>query len=282
MFYDILVPGEILWDCCEQERNLAGAPFNFAKHIHRLGAAPFFVSAVGNDDDGDQIMLRLAGMQIPNELSVSGCKTGICKVTRSPSGENQYDLLKPAAWDDITISSAVLQAADAANAIYFGTLAQRDMASRAAIQQLVTGCFVDKQKVLDVNLRPPYDDEAVIRWSVEHCDILKYSAEEKLRLSYALFGQRIDDAQVIAVRCMDTYGVSIVVETLGKRGAQAWSSSGENAYADAPEVKAVSTVGAGDAFIAAFYVATLRGMPLNGALQYAVNYASRVVAGYIH
>ena len=51
--------GEILWDMLPGGKQLGGAPANFAYHAHALGAKGSIVSAVGADEQGQEIILRL-------------------------------------------------------------------------------------------------------------------------------------------------------------------------------------------------------------------------------
>ena len=45
--------GEVLFDIFDDGARLGGAPLNLAVHLHRLGAEPLLVSAVGQDTLGD-------------------------------------------------------------------------------------------------------------------------------------------------------------------------------------------------------------------------------------
>ena len=49
--------GEILFDIYPEGKKLGGAPFNFAYHITKLTGQSNFVSRVGNDSDGDEILI---------------------------------------------------------------------------------------------------------------------------------------------------------------------------------------------------------------------------------
>ena len=52
----ILVIGEILFDVCANYRRLGGAPFNFAYHLKNFGFEVRFVSKIGMDDAGKEIL----------------------------------------------------------------------------------------------------------------------------------------------------------------------------------------------------------------------------------
>ncbi|MGC6489115.1 MAG: PfkB family carbohydrate kinase, partial [Planctomycetota bacterium] len=51
--------GERLWDGAADGRRPGGAPANFACHAAQLGAEAWAVSAVGDDDDGAELVRAL-------------------------------------------------------------------------------------------------------------------------------------------------------------------------------------------------------------------------------
>ena len=48
--------GEALWDVLPEGKKIGGAPANFAYHVSQFGFDSRVVSAVGNDELGDEIM----------------------------------------------------------------------------------------------------------------------------------------------------------------------------------------------------------------------------------
>jgi len=58
----IISLGEVLWDILPSREHLGGAPFNFAWHAHNLGHEVCFVSAVGNDQRGNQTLQQMADL----------------------------------------------------------------------------------------------------------------------------------------------------------------------------------------------------------------------------
>jgi len=67
----ILVIGEILFDEFPSYRRLGGAPFNFAYHLKNFGFDVRFISRIGRDDAGREILhkLELAGFD-PDDIQV--------------------------------------------------------------------------------------------------------------------------------------------------------------------------------------------------------------------
>jgi fructokinase len=171
MAAEILCVGEVLWDALPAGLFLGGAPFNVAGHLHALGVRVGVVSRVGDDRLGTEALERLARSGIATDLVQidPALETGFVSVTLDDDGIPAYDIVEPAAWDHIALQDGLLERAASAAAIVFGSLAQRHVVSRATIERL---CEVDVPKVFDVNLRPPYDDVAVVRHSLGHADIV--------------------------------------------------------------------------------------------------------------
>ena len=82
-------------------------------------------------------------------------------------GEPNYTIHQPAAWDFLELSDEWVQLVGRANAICFGSLAQRNQESRQTIQTLVAERSADTCiRVFDVNLRAPYYSSEVLQESL--------------------------------------------------------------------------------------------------------------------
>lgn len=77
---------------------------------------------------------------------------------------------------------------------------------------------------------------------------------------------------VAAAHDLIDQGITTVVVSMGARGAL-FVSDTQTVWAHPPEVKVVSTVGAGDAMVAGFVTATLRGLPLFQTAQLATAFS---------
>ena len=51
--------GELLWDLLPTGKTAGGAPINFVYHASRLGAEGYAISAIGDDDNGRDILSEL-------------------------------------------------------------------------------------------------------------------------------------------------------------------------------------------------------------------------------
>ena len=101
---DFFAFGEILWDCLPSGRHAGGAPFNVAAHLAQLGDSVALISAIGRDPLGDEI-LQVARDKSVNVDFVSrvriGLPTGTVIATLDEKGNATYELVQPAAWDEI-------------------------------------------------------------------------------------------------------------------------------------------------------------------------------------
>lgn len=261
----VLCVGEILWDSLPAGLFLGGAPFNVASHLHALGEEVHFLSRVGDDRLGAEALRRVAGQGLATDLVQTdpALPTGFVSVTLSPDGSPRYDIVRPAAWDAIEATPAALERARAADAIVFGTLAQRDQRSREAIRHLLAGPALP---VLDVNLRPPYDRWALVEHSLAMARLVKLNREELERLAgwFGLPGGEREAMRALAER----FDCPTVCVTRGEQGALLlhrgrWAEHGGF------RVRVRDTVGAGDAFLAALLHGLLSGAEELAALQHA-------------
>ena len=253
---EILCVGEILWDALPEGLFLGGAPFNVARHLHALGEEVVFVSRVGDDVLGEEARRRLRAQGLDAALVQidDSLPTGFVRVALdADTGEPDYEIVEPAAWDAITLTDALRQHAERAAALVFGSLAQRASTSRQTIQRL---CETDALRVFDINLRPPYVDRAVIEHSLRVADVVKLNESELSRLrDWFGLAAAPEAAMDDLATTFDCWAVCV---TWGSEGARLWQDgvcSHQAGYA----VDVEDTVGAGDAFLSTLLAGLLDG-----------------------
>jgi len=262
---EILCVGELLWDALPAGLFLGGAPFNVACHLRAAGAAVTMVTRVGNDQLGDEARRRVARFGVSTDLVQvdTSLPTGFVRVTVADDGNAAYDILEPAAWDNLETTRTLLERADAAQAVVFGTLAQRGGVTRDTLRRILDTRAL---KVLDVNLRPPYDDREIIRDSLRRADVVKLNEEEMQRLASWL--DLRGDLQRTAAALAETFHCYTVCVTRGPHGAALWR---DGRWSEHPgfEVDVRDTVGSGDAFLAVLLAGLLKGTDDEALLHHA-------------
>ena len=274
----ILSCGEVLWDLFPEGPRFGGAPANFACHAAILGGDVAILSAVGNDARGHEAVAILQGFGIDASLvqRIEDSPTGSVGVNVDGAGKPSFAIHAGSAWDHIAWTSALESRIAEMDAIYFGTLGQRGEASRATIRQaLKLARARGILRVLDVNLRKPFCDAALIRDSIAHASVLKLSDDELGEVA-ATCGVALDAKPEATLRALLTrFGLDLVVMTRGAKGALLVSANDAINQPGIP-TQVVDTVGAGDSFTAAFVLGLLRGEAREVILRKACETATAV------
>lgn len=270
--------GEVLWDLLPGGAALGGAPCNFAYRIQALGDRGVIVSRLGEDELGRRAAKQLAALGVETAFLQwdEARPTGTVEVRVDAQGRPDFLIRPQAAFDRIECRDHLLRLAAEARCICFGTLIQRTVESRRTLEALLRA-GAPALKFLDLNLRKDCFSRETVVGSLEHADVLKLSEDEAAYLAgeFELPKSSLADfARTILERCL----LSHCVITLGERGALAASAKGECVYVPGIQVKVVDTVGAGDAFSAAFVHALLRGRSLGECCARGVALGAMVAA----
>jgi fructokinase len=253
--------GELLWDLLPTGRKLGGAPANFTYHAHVLGADACLISRVGNDSDGDGALAELKRLGLATDCVQvdSSLRTGIVTVQLEGDGQPQYTIHENVAWDALAGDAPARAAISHADAVCFGTLAQRSERSRETIRSLLSLAPSSALRILDVNLRAPYIFRDVINDSLNLANVLKLN-EIELPL-IARFFQVPDEPRETIRALADRFALRSVAYTRGARGSILFAE-GEWSELPSPPTEVVDTVGAGDSFTAAMTLGLLAKWPL--------------------
>jgi len=266
--------GEMLWDVFPEGKKLGGAPLNFSHHCGQLGASAHPVSAVGVDSDGAEIRQILASKNLPDAQvqTDTAHPTGRVNVTLQ-NGKPTYEILAEVAWDYIRFDQNLRDLASRADAVCFGSLAQRSPVSRATIQTFLEAMGPESLRIFDVNLRQNFYSKEILETSLRHANIFKLSDEELPTLAgfFDLSGQVLEQLQ--ALRQM--FDLSLVAYTRGGEGSLLVTASETSDHPGIP-TEVVDTVGAGDSFTATLCMGLLQKLPLAEINQRACRVASFV------
>lgn len=269
--------GELLWDLLPDERRLGGAPANFAYHAAMQGAEAYVVSAVGDDSDGRDIVAELEqrGMAIEHIAVISEVATGTVSVELT-EGVPTYTINYPAAWDFIPFVSGLSKLAGRADAICFGTLAQRSELSRTTLRRFLAHAPSCCLKVLDLNLRQKFFSVELVRDSLQLCNVLKVSDEELATIA-SLLGIGGDMDEVITF-LVQKYQLKYAVVTKGCAGSVFYDGKDFLAVPAVDFGPVVDTVGCGDSFTAVLITGLLLGIEPQAAMRHAAAIAGFVCA----
>ena len=268
--------GELLWDCFVDTRRIGGAPANVAFHAAALGNVGLVCSRVGYDALGNELVatLEARGLDCAHVQRDRTRPTGTVLVDTAQPERPAYTIHADVAWDHLEFNASLERLAGQADAVCFGTLAQRSAASRDAIRALLRAAH-GARRVYDVNLRQEAAPLDTIEASLRLAHVVKVNEEEASALSRVL---RLPAERAAFARALcERFEVELVCVTRGPRGCEVyWGSSALECPGRAVEV--VDTVGAGDAFTAGLVSGLLWGWPPARAAALA-NELGALVAG---
>ena len=273
--FQIVGIGEVLWDLLPTGKQLGGAPANFACHAHALSANARLISRVGDDPPGREIIANFRARGIPTEtIGVdTAAPTGSVSVEVDAQGHPQFTIHENVAWDHIAADSAALAAVRSADAVCFGTLAQRTKFVRATVAALLAATRPDALRIFDINLRPPFIDPDVISRSLATANVLKLN-EQELPMLAEIFHLSGEPTQQLATLA-DRFSLRLVALTRGSDGS-VLLADGQLVEQPGLPTAVRDTVGAGDSFTAAAAIGFLRNWPLEQISLYANTIAAYV------
>lgn len=268
--------GEALWDVLPEGKKIGGAPANFAYHVSQFGLESCAVSAVGDDELGQEIRSNFEEKKLQTLIETVPYPTGTVQVEIDKLGVPQYDIKENVAWDNIPFTPQIEELAHRTKAICFGSLAQRNEVSRNTIEQFIEAMpkTEDTLIVFDVNLRQSFYSREVLDRSMKRCNVLKINDEELITISRML-GYQGTDLQSKCWILLGRYHLKMLILTCGVNGSYVFTP-GSMSFIATPKVKVADTVGAGDSFTGAFVACILKGLSVADAHQKAVNVSAFV------
>jgi fructokinase len=271
----IISIGEVLWDVFGDTEHLGGAAFNFAAHAKILGHSVSFISAVGEDRRGRRVLEKMETMGLPTRFirQVKNHPTGIVTVSLDASGQPHFTIHRPAAYDFPGLSKGDLAelSSHRPDWIYFGTLFQMSPKAKALTVKVID-VNQEARRFYDVNLRENCYEASLVNELMARATAVKLNDQEADMIQ-TMFGWSYRSLEDFCRGTARTFGWEAVCVTRGEAGCVLLV--GDNyVEAEGYEVRVADTVGAGDAFAAAF----LHGMGRGWPAQEVADFANRVGA----
>ena len=267
--------GEVLWDVIGDKEYLGGAALNFSAHASRLGHDVFFVSAVGKDERGRRVLDRMGELGLSTRFvpQVESYPTGLVTVELNAAGVPKFTLHHPAAYDvpQLTAGDLAELLSPKPDWIYFGTLFQMSPQAKELTYRLIDS-HCGARLLYDVNLRKDHSTATLVRELMGRAQVAKLNEDEATSIDQML-GRPSRSLQDFCRDYAKEFGWQAVCVTRGEKGC-VMLLNGEYVEAGGFSVHATDTVGAGDAFAAAF----IHGLSLEWPAAQIADFANRVAA----
>jgi fructokinase len=265
--HKLCVFGEVLFDHFpDGSKVLGGAPFNVAWHLQAFAQTPLFVSAVGNDNEGQQILstMRAWGMSTEAVKQHPDLPTGTVSIELH-QGEPQYQIEAQCAYDDIEFVQQ-----PGCELLYHGSLALRAATSQQSFDAFVASLRDHGGTIfLDVNLRHPWWDRGDVRDMMRAATWVKLNHDELNALC---------PAQPL-LEILEVFDLDGILLTHGADGAEVLLRNGSRVRTQPDhQTSVVDAVGAGDAFSAVFLLGLIQQWGMQQTMDRAQTFASTIVS----
>ena len=262
--FDILTIGEILIDLTQSgisengipiyNANPGGAPANVAVAASRLGASAAFIGKVGNDAYGEFLCETLEKNNVNTDGVVvdNSANTTLAVVSVNERGERDFAFYRKNSADTLLSENEIIdQQLGNTHILHFGSVSLTDEPSRTATLSAVRRArALGATITYDPNYRQRLwnsEAEAVeqMKKPLSFVDILKVSDEEILLIC------ETDNIEEAARQLCEKYGITLVLVTLGAKGAY-YRFKDYDGVVPGVKVTVADTNGAGDTFFGAF------------------------------
>lgn len=262
--FDILTIGEILIDLTQSgisengipiyNANPGGAPANVAVAASRLGASAAFIGKVGNDAYGEFLCETLEKNNVNTDGVVvdNSANTTLAVVSVNERGERDFAFYRKNSADTLLFENEITdQQLSNTHILHFGSVSLTDEPSRTATLSAVRRAKAFGATITyDPNYRQRLwnsEAEAVeqMKKPLSFVDILKVSDEEIPLIC------KTDNIEEAARQLCEKYGITLVLVTLGAKGAY-YRFKDYDGVVPGVKITVADTNGAGDTFFGAF------------------------------
>jgi fructokinase len=272
--------GEILWDVFGEKEYLGGAPLNFSVNAERLGNSVTLLSAVGADARGSRALEKMRSLGLTTEMvqTASERPTGAAIIATDSAGNASFTIGRPAAFDCFHADDVLFSYLQRLRPewIYCGTLAFTDEHTERILLQLLR-CSPRAKCFYDMNLRTGHWNLPLVQRLSALATVLKMNETEAEQLFVLTFGASDFNMETFCRYWSSSYKIDTICVTLGSKGCVVFHADELQTFAGF-SVHVADTVGAGDAFAAAFLHGLDAGWPLARIAAFANELGSLVAS----
>lgn len=249
------------------KRSFGGKGGNAAVAAANLHANVTMIGMVGDDIDGTNARDTLAryGVDVTGVEVAAGAPTGMALVSVDSQGENFIQVVSGA--NSLLTDSRVAAAVPDEPIII---LANLEVADDAILEAFEKSRRSASQSVINISPMRPFTSKIL-----HLADVVVVNEQEVSELTTSGVPQTNGEWESLR----SALGVSILITTLGARGAVGVDCSGVH-RATGPLVDVVDTTGCGDAFVGAFVASLADGSSLDEALALGVLVGSYSATGH--
>jgi fructokinase len=263
--------GEILYDVYPDQKRLGGAPFNFIYHVWKIIGQAQFVSSVGNDENGKELLFHLSniGFDVSKIVIDNNYPTGAVNVTIDENKVPRFKISSECSFDFLAISQEMKDDIEKnTDILYFGTFSQRGIIAKETIDSLLN---FDIKYFCDLNLRHNFFTKEMIEKALSTIHLLKMNEDELNQLINILNLNGNDPVSEL----IDKYSIDLIAVTKGEKGAILTTKNATDYYIP-PQLEVIDTLGAGDAFAAVLCLGYYYKLPIEKINIHANNFASQI------
>ncbi len=273
MSFRVTAIGEILYDIYPDQKRLGGAPFNFIYHVWKLLGNANFISSVGNDEYGKELIVHLTRIGFPAEhITIDkNHPTGTVLVTLDENRSPHFTMSGLNCFDYFALNNkSLILIEEKTDLLYFGTFGQRNDAARKTIQST----FGKNIKYFcDLNLRHEFFSKEMIEESLRTSNVVKINESELAALSS--YFNLTNETYAALIRLMEIFEIDLLAVTLGKDGAIISDGKSIDQYKTEP-FEVIDTLGAGDAYSSILCIGYLFNMEIKKINSVANQFALEI------
>ncbi len=252
--------GEILFDIYPEKKRLGGAPFNFIYHIWKINGKANFISGVGDDENGNEILSYLNSTGFNTKYIKIDVEhpTGTVHVKLREDKTPQFIISSESSGDFLELNESIDQLIKSqTDLLYFGTVSQRNKTTRSSINSLLGKPI---KYFCDLNLRHNFYTKNIIETALIASNIVKVNEDELNIISKEIY-ESDPGSNFLIQKIIQDFKIDLLCVTRGENGLTLITKNDVDTYKiNLPDP--VDTLGAGDAYAAILCLGYLNNLPL--------------------